>query len=165
MSFHLGRITSFGILIFAVSGTKLSNLSKRFAKMPTKDFLARLLKNKTSAAATARGNSTVEKGNESHSKLIAQSSKVVANSPANEVVEALSKEKKRHRDGHPSGSHHNKKLKEPMNDSGRGEVPLSAKSGVEVRVLSSLDIPAVDGAPSSGLRLCKAYVDEVCHVH
>lgn len=96
---------------FAEFGAKLQNLSKCFAKMPTEEFLTKLLKNKAGAASTSGGDSTVEKGYESHSRLIAQSSEVVANNPVNEVLKAPLKEKKRHRDGHPSQSHHSKKLK------------------------------------------------------
>lgn len=109
---------------FTAFGAKLRNLLKRFAKTPTEDFLARLLKNKAGAVSTAGGDSTVEKGHESHSKPIVQSSEVVANDPVDEVLEVPSKENKRHRDGHPSRSHHRKKLKEPISDSGGGDEPL-----------------------------------------
>lgn len=145
------------LFVFVVAGARLRNLSKRFAKMPTEDFLMKLLKNKAGAASTAGGSSTVEKGNKSHSNPIVQGSEVVASEPAGEVPP---KDKKMHRDGHSTRPHHSEKFKEVANDSGRGEVPLSVKSGVEVRALSSLDV-SVSGGTSGGLRLCKAYVDKV----
>lgn len=48
-----------------------------------------------------------------------------------------------------------------MGDSDKDEVPLTAKSGVEARVLTSLGTPSLGDAPSGGLRLCKTYVDKV----
>lgn len=100
----------------------------------------------------------MEKEHESHSKPIVQETEVAVSDPVGKVP---LKEKKRHRDGHSSRPHHSKKLKDPVGDSGRGEVPLSAKSGVEVHAFSSLDVSTPGGAPG-GLCLCRAYIGKVC---
>lgn len=86
---------------------------------------------------------------------------MVAEGPTDEVPEVPSNEKKRHPDGHSSRSHHSKKLKEPVNCSSTDEVPLSTRSGMDVRVNFSMGTPAVSDSYVRGLRLCKTYVDQV----
>lgn len=147
---------------FAVCGVKLRNLLKQFAKMPTEEFMAKLFKNKIVAASAVGDNSAVEMGHESHSKLVIPSSEVIVGEPASELPEVHLKEKKRHREGHISRPHHTKKLKEPMSGSGKMEMTVSAKSGVETRIPSTPGVSALGDAASGGIRLCKAYADKVC---
>lgn len=145
-------------LFFAVAGARFLNLSKQFASMPTEEFLAMLLKSKGGAASAVEIGSSVEKGNELDSKKGVANLEMIVDSSVQEASEALLKDKKRHRDGHSSRPHHSKKFKEPMSCLGKDKVPLSAKSGNDVRVRSSVGTQGASDSRVEGLRLCKSYL-------
>lgn len=107
------------------------------------------------------GGSIMEKGKETDSKLVAQSSEVVAENHIDQASKAPLNERKRHRDGQSSRSHHGKKLKEPMNCSSKDEVSLSTRSRLDVRVRSSMRTPAASDSRVGGPRICKTYVEKV----
>lgn len=93
------------------------------------------------------------KGNEFDSKRGVANLEVVAGSSVPEASEVPLKDKKRHRDGHFSRPHHIKKFKKPVTCSGKDEVLLSAKSGNDVRVRSSVRTQGVSDSRFGGLRL------------
>lgn len=71
------------------------------------------------------------------------------------------KDRKRHRDGQSTRSHHSKKFKEPVKYPSKDELHQSVKSGVDVCFRSSVGTPAVGDSHAGNLRLCKAYVEKV----
>lgn len=78
---------------------ELQKVSKLFVGMPTKEFLARLVRTLALGASTVVIGGVVEKGPEDASKNVLPDSEVVGvgNSESN-VVQVKDRERKRHRD-------------------------------------------------------------------
>lgn len=99
---------------FAVAGSELRKVSKLFIEMHIEEFLARLVKSRAHGVFVVVGDA-VEKGPEAASKSTFRVSEIARIGKSESNI-ALMKDtnKKRHRDGTSSCSHHTKKFKEPM---------------------------------------------------
>lgn len=112
-------------------GPDLRKLSKEFADMPIEEFLARLVRSMAPGASVMVVGITEEKGPEVDSKSALPVSGVAGGGHSETTVAFVKdKERKRHRDGSSSRSHHSKKFKEPMMPPS-SELALSAKIGAE----------------------------------
>lgn len=146
----------------AVTDPELRKLSKLFVEMPTEEFLARLVKSRAPRASVVVINNVVETGPEAASWGVVTSFGVAqVADPDMNVVLVKDKEKKRHRDGTTSRSHHHKKLKEPLVCPSSDGVSLASKSGVESRSRVITEVDTIVDSVGGGLRLCKGYADKV----
>lgn len=124
--------------------------------MPTDEFLAMLVKRKAASGADIKAAGPEAEGD---SKAAISLTEPVLDVKTSEVSLALVKEKdkKRHRDGSSSRTHHkcSKDSTAPENSAtlvSAGKVDSIPRPSVDVSAYSELE----------SLRLCRGYVDKVC---
>lgn len=140
-------------------GLELQRAVDLFIKMPTEEFLARLVKSKAAGASLVVVGDSEEKGPEAISRSIPVVSDAIGvGNSESAVVLSKEKDKKRHREGGSSRGHHSKKFKEPVVCPSFVDPP---KVGSESFGRVATD-PGLSGGRSGGdLRVCKNYVDQV----
>lgn len=130
--------------------------------MPSKEFLALLLKSKAAEASALEVGDGVEAGPKGGSKATVPVSKALEGGVSESTMPLVKeKDKKRHRDGGTSRTHHIKKHKE------HAVLAVSGKDGSTLKASSNLSMPPAiagcvpENSTTVGLRLCKDYVEKV----
>lgn len=143
-------------------GPELREVVEEFSRMPTEEFLARLVKCRVPGASVVGGGGAVERGPEagSHNALEVSEVDGLRNSET-EAVPSKEREKKRHRDGFSSRGHHSKKFEEPVMCPSPGAKALVLKIGGDSSVRTPVVVEASDETAEGRLRVCKSYVDKV----
>lgn len=131
-----------------------------FADMPTKEFLALLVKSKAAGASTALPSVGVESGPEVASRSLVACT-TVTGVGASETTLVKEREKKRHRDGHSSKGHVSKKLKEPLSCPSSFKVDLPFEGIGELSPRDHSRAGASDVNAGGGLHVCKSLVDKL----
>lgn len=99
---------------FVVARPDLRKISKYFAEMPTEEFLTRFMRSRAAGASMVVISDVVEKGPEAASKSALTAPEALGvTSPDSTIVLGKEKDRKRHRDGAASRTHHHKRFKEP----------------------------------------------------
>lgn len=149
-------------LFFAVAGADLRREVDLYANMPSKEFLALLLKSKAAEVSVVEVSGAVEAGPEGGSKVVLPSSEAVDDGVTETSIPLVrEKDKKRHRDGSSSRPHHSKKLKDHVVHVSSDKDASVSKSGVDLNQRAIVEKSLFGDTPPVGLRVCKNYVDKV----
>lgn len=130
--------------------------------MPTEEFLARLVKSRAPGASTIIVDDSEEKGPQVVSRDVISVAEAAGtgNSETNAAL-VKDREKKCHRDGSTSRSHHSNKFKEPVIYLKSEGLSLTNKTGSLSCARVTVGTGFETELPGNGLVLCKNYVEKV----
>lgn len=150
------------LCLFSVASPALREQVDLFAKMPTEEFLTRLVKSRAPGVSTVVVDDSEDKGPEVVSRdVISIAEATGAGNSESNVALVKDRDKKRHRDGSASRGHHSKKLKKPSSCLKSESLPFSVKIGSLSCARVTVGVSSGSELPGSGLALCKDYADKV----